>query len=291
MHCLKDWEPGVIDQEATTDIVGTVHLQKSTIHIDSEDASRDVPVASASRPKEKTIDLGNGVTMDLVLIPAGSFYMGSPTSEKNRRDNEGPLRKVQITKSFYMGMYEVTQGQYIAVMEASPSHFNDRKLPAYDILWDEAVAFCDKVGRGARLPTEAEWEYACRAGTQTRFSHGDDLDGSQLGEYAWYRANSQRPGQSKPTPRDIHYPGQKKPNQFGLYDMHGNVGEWCADWYEYGYRNAESINPTGPSEGKVRVVRGGIWYATLPNCRSASRDWVPPSSRVYVGFRIVLDAD
>jgi len=240
----------------------------------------EVPPAGS---KEKSIDLGNGMTMEFVLIPAGSFYMGSPESEKDRDSDEGPVRRVQITKPFYMGKYEVTQDQYIAVMGTNPSHFSGRNLPVESVQWDEAVAFCEKARNGARLPTEAEWEYSCRSGTETRFSYGDDPDYLQLSEYAWNRTNSER---------QTHRVGQKEPNSYGLYDMHGNIWEWCADWWAGSYRNAPSVDPTGPSNGKSRVVRGGSWSYIPRNCRSANRSRFTPGSRYYgVGFRIVLDLD
>jgi len=206
--------------------------------------------------------------------------MGSPDSEKERDGDEGPVRKVQVAKAFYLSKYEVTQDQYRAVMGKNPSKFSGGNLPVETVSWDEALACCKKIG--GRLPTEAEWEYACRAGSRTRFCGGDDLDYAQLGEYAWYSGNSGN---------TTHAVGQKKPNSLGLYDMYGNVYEWCSDWYA-AYANAPTANPVGPSSGQHRVYRGGSWYSIPRRCRSAFRNHDSPDSRVVgVGFRVALDSN
>jgi formylglycine-generating enzyme required for sulfatase activity len=154
-----------------------------------------------------------------------------------------------------------------------------------NVSWDDAVEFCRKLsqasGKTVRLPTEAQWEYACRAGSKTRFSYGDDPDYSKLGDYAWYTANSE----SK-----THPVGQKRPNEWGLYDMHGNVWQWCSDWYADSYANANNTDPQGPDSGSVRVLRGGGWGVTPQFCRSASRDWFAPVGRSYGGFRVSVDS-
>ncbi len=228
----------------------------------------------------KTIDLGNGVSMEFILVPAGSFDMGSPDSEKARDGDEGPVRKVQLAKAFYIGKYEVTQEQYLAAMGTNPSKFSGPKLPVESVSWDEAATCCKKMG--GRLPTEAEWEYACRAGSKTRFCYGDDLNYTQLGEYAWYSSNSVS---------TTHPVGQKKPNAFGLYDMHGNVYEWCSDWFAP-YANAQTVNPVGASSGQHRVCRGGGWIVNAWFCRSANRHIFSPDFRsVGLGFRVVLDSN
>jgi len=245
------------------------------------DAGRPTPPAGAGpTPTGKTIDLGKGVSMEFVLIPAGSFDMGSPDSEKERDSDEGAVRKVQITKAFYMSKYEVTQDQYLAVMGRNPSQFSGGNLPVEGVSWDEAVACCGKIG--GRLPTEAEWEYACRAGSETRFCCGDDLNYARLGEYAWYSGNS---GST------THAIGQKKPNSFGLYDMHGNVYEWCSDWFS-AYANAQAVNPVGVSSGRYRVCRGGSWFSDAGHCRSAYRSLsVPDARNINFGFRVALDSN
>ena len=165
--------------------------------------------------------------MVLVPIPAGEFTMGSPESEKDRKDNE-TQHLVKITKPYYLGAYEVTQEQYERVMGKNLSDSKGENKPVENVRWSEAVEFCrklsEKEGVEYRLPTEAEWEYACRAGTSTAYSFGNDE--SQLGKYAWYRDNS----------ISTHPVGELKPNTWGLYDMHGNVWEWCQDLYARGWK-------------------------------------------------------
>jgi len=185
-----------------------------------------------------------------------------------------------------MGIHEVTQEQYTAVTGTNPSAFKGKTHPVVRVSWDDATAFCkalsSRTGRTVRLPTEAEWEYACRAGSTTRFHFGDDVNHTSLGDYAWYDANS---GES------THPVGRKKPNAWGLYDMHGNVHEWCSD--KYGdYRNAKQIDPTGPASGGVRVFRGGSRQEPGGGCRSAHRGRTSP--RIHwsdLGLRVVVPAD
>jgi formylglycine-generating enzyme required for sulfatase activity len=242
---------------------------------------------AAGLAPRRSIDLGGGVTMEFVLIPAGSFYMGSPSEEKHRNSDEGPVRRAQITKPFYMGKYEVTQAQYKAVMGSNPSHFSDGDLPVESVSWQEAMSFCNKLttryGSCFRLPTEAQWEYACRAGSQSRFYYGDDPDYAQLAQYAWYDDNSEEMS---------HRVGQKRPNKFGVYDMHGNVWEFCSDWWAVDYEKAASVDPTGPTSGTSRVVRGGSWYGAFMYCRSAARERISPDYQTdFVGFRVVMDLE
>jgi formylglycine-generating enzyme required for sulfatase activity len=227
----------------------------------------------------QSLDLGNNVKLELVLIPAGKFLMGSPENEKGRNEDE-TQHEVSITKPFYMGKCEVTQEQYEAVMGNNPSRFKGAKNPVEQVTWNDAQEFCrklsQKTGKTVRLPTEAEWEYACRAGTKTRFYSGDndsDLDG-----VAWYGPNSG--GKTNPV-------GGKKPNAWGLYDMHGNVWEWCQDWY--GSYPKESVqDPEGPGNGGSRVVRGGAWSNNPGYCRSAGRSGSHPDDRgINFGFRVV----
>jgi len=239
-------------------------------------------------PNEKrkllALSLGNGVAMKLVLIPSGKFIMGSPKAETGRKKHEGPQHEVTISKAFYMGVYEVTQEQYATIMGKNPSKFLGRTNPVEQVSWNEAVEFCrrlsQKSGKTIRLPTEAEWEYACRAGSKTRFCFGDaDKD---LGSYAWYRANSNK----KP-----HPVGGKKANAWGLYDMHGNVWEWCADRYADSYANAKAVDPKGPDSGSRLVPRGGSWGYDPLYCRSANRTSLTPAYRyIDVGFRAVVSA-
>jgi formylglycine-generating enzyme required for sulfatase activity len=234
--------------------------------------------------KELTLDLGNGVSMKLARIPAGDFIMGSSDAEKGHFTNEAPQHRVKITRPFFMGVTQVTQEQYTVVMANNPSGFSGKANPVESVSWDDAVAFCRKLsakaGKTVRLPTEAEWEYACRAGSTTRFGFGDN--DKELDKYAWYDGNSDRTS---------HPVGQKKPNAWGLYDMHGNVWQWCSDWYQDSYRDLGAVDPTGPAEGKSRVLRGGCWIDGSIFCRSASRGNLDPGRRfIYFGFRVVAGA-
>jgi formylglycine-generating enzyme required for sulfatase activity len=237
-------------------------------------------------PTEKTFDLGSGVRMEFVLIPAGVFYMGSPVTEKDRIENEGPIHQVTISRPFYLGKCEVTQDQYSVVMGTNPSHFQGGTCPVEMVSWDDAMAFCEKMGAQCacsfRLPTEAEWEYACRAGTQTRLSHGDDPEYSQVGDYAWYADNSGA---------TTHPVGQKKPNPYGVYDMQGNVCEWCSDRLKSVYHQpGPAVDPRGTPNGPSRVLRGGCWGGEGSNCRSAFRCVNAPGYRNdTVGFRVAFE--
>jgi formylglycine-generating enzyme required for sulfatase activity len=240
--------------------------------------------AAGGQAREITLTLAKGVTMKLVLVPAGKFTMGSPDSEAGRRSDEGPQHVVTISKPFYVGMTEVTQAQYAAVMGVNPSKFKGPDNPVEQVCWLEAVEFCGKLSRAAkktvRLPTEAEWEYACRSGKQTAYCYGDDP--GKLGDYAWFEGNSYR----KP-----HPVGQKKPNRAGLFDIYGNVWEWCSDWYAPSYANAKALGPTGPGSGTDRVMRGGCCGHMPPICRSACRDRGAPIGRNFdIGFRVVVAA-
>jgi len=214
-------------------------------------------------PKEASIDLGADVKLEMVMLRNGSFQMGEKQS----------THKVTITKPFYLGKFEVTQEQWERVMGSNPSNFKGAKNPVEQVSWEDCQTFIRKLGEKVpgytfRLPTEAEWEYACRAGSSSEYCYGDDAGG--LGEYAWYDGNSG----SK-----THPVGEKKPNAWGLYDMHGNVWEWCQDWYGNLDSNA-ATDPVGPSSGSYRVLRGGSWYDDAALCRSASRSSVDPSYRI-----------
>jgi len=249
-----------------------------------EKVEKAIEKAGPKTPKNLTLDLGKGVTMKLVLIPAGKFLMGSLPTEKDRREDEGPQREVTISRPFYMGVYEVTQEQYEQIKGKNPSSIKGAKNPVDTVFWDEAVDFCKelsrKTGKRVSLPTEAQWEYACRAGSKTRFCFGDADSG--LGGYAWYSSNSA----SKTRPV-----GGKKPNAFGLFDMHGNVWEWCSDWYDSGYyANVRNVDPAGPDSGAARILRGGCWGGNPQLCRSASRFRHSPDGRGYdFGFRVAVE--
>ena len=242
----------------------------------------------------------NSIGMVLVPIPAGEFYMGSRLSaaEVAKRfertvaayfEDEHPRHRVTLTKSFHLGRTEVTQGQWKAVMGTTPWKGEalvkeDDDYPVTHVNWEDAVEFCrklsEKEGVEYRLPTEAEWEYACRAGTTTAYSFGDDE--SQLGEYAWFDKNTGDAGEEY-----ARIVGQKKPNPWGLYDMHGNVWEWCQD-AEGEYPSGDVTDPMGPDSGSLRMGRGGGWDFDAWRCRSAFRSGLTPSSRFFIlGFRVL----
>jgi formylglycine-generating enzyme required for sulfatase activity len=250
----------------------------------------------------------NSIGMKLTLIPAGRFLMGSPADEAER-DPEEAQHEVAITKPFYMGVYEVTQAQYRAIYPKHNAHFNEKNgggpdHPVEQVRWREAVEYCAKLsalpaekkaGRVYRLPTEAEWEYACRARSKTAFNVGDTLSAAQ----ANFNGNAPYGKADKgPHHQKTMKVGSYAPNAFGLYDMHGNVMEWCADWYDPAYyKNSPKEDPSGPAEGVVptgfakdyfHVVRGGCWLDEGRACRSAYRFRLQ-SSEPYrlVGFRVV----
>ena len=258
--------------------------------------------ASGVAPKE----IINAIGMRLVLIPAGEFKMGSPDSDPDAVAFQKPQHRVRITRPFCLGATEVTQGQYQAVTGANPSHFQgSADLPVENVSWLDAIDYCSELSRkegltpfyrvqgetvevpdwngtGYRLPTEAEWEYVCRAGSTTRYNFGDDA--ADLGEFAWYSGNSQTQNV-----RLSHPVGQKRPNAWGLYDMHGNVEEWCWDGYEADYysKNPSSADPLGPSQAASRVNRGGCWRLSPQRSRSAFRSGQAPGNRSAVlGFRV-----
>jgi formylglycine-generating enzyme required for sulfatase activity len=218
--------------------------------------------------------------------------MGSPSTEQDRVTDEGPQTVVTLTRGLWMGRYEVTQGEYLAVMGDNPSTFTtDLNLPVDHVSWEDATNYCATLTRrersagrlpagwAYRLPTEAEWEYAARAGTTTRSSFGDDPSYSQLGNSAWFWSNSV--SQTRPV-------GQMQANPWGLYDAHGNVWEWWVDWYG-AYAGGAVTDPMGANTGSYRVFRDGSWNGDGQLCRSARRNWDGPSNRYYdLGLRVVL---
>lgn len=212
----------------------------------------------------------NSVEMKLVWIEPGEFQMGL-------KDYEEPVHLVKLTKGFWMGQFEVTQDQYQGVMGTNPSEYKGGNRPVEQVSWNDAMEFCRKLGfkegKTYRLPTEAEWEYACRAGTTTIFSFGDSVgrlwqygnycDASNTSEYRSSvrdKKHNDKYGNTSPV-------GSFAPNPWGLYDMHGNVWEWCSDWYERGYRSEAVTDPTGPKNGKTRVLRGGCWNSGIDDQR------------------------
>ena len=255
----------------------------------------------------------------MVYIPAAAFTMGQEGG--SAYPDEGPARRVTLSKDFYMGKYTITQEQYQAVTGENPSHFASdaargeaqAKRPVENVTWYDAIEFCNTLSKlagrtpvytitgrtpalgypitgadvsanwdanGYRLPTEAEWEYACRAGTTTEFSFGNAVNGG----YAWY-GNTRGNSDAK-----THEVGKKLPNPWGLYDMSGNVWEWCWDWYarDYYENPAAGLDPRGAGQGVNRVIRGGGWYSSAGNLRATFRNCSSPSGRDYVGgFRVV----
>ena len=231
---------------------------------------------------ELAVSLPGGAEMEFVWIEPGVFQMGSPDTEAGRWDSEGPVHEVEISRGFWLGKYEVTQGQWEAVMEETPwsgrsGVRENSSHPAVYISWDDVHAFIGRLNDAAgdslyRLPTEAEWEYACRAGTSTRWSFGNDE--SDLTDYAWYEDNAEDAGEDY-----AHAVGTKLPNGWGLYDMHGNVWEWVQDkWDKDYYNSSPRIDPPGPTSGSRRVSRGGSFVDDAQYVRSAYRinspsDW------------------
>ena len=226
----------------------------------------------------------NSIGMEFVLIAAGTFQMGCSSEAEDCAGDEKPRHEVTISKPYYLGKHEVTQAQWEAVMGSNPSKFKGANRPVENVTWLDAQAFIKKLnakeGHGRyRLPTEAEWEYAARAGSTTAYGFGDDV--GQLGEYAWYQDN---------VGRETHPVGGKRANAWGLHDMHGNVGELVHDWYGKSYASAAAVtDPQGPGAGEGRVLRGGSWFSGARRVRSAMRGRLAPDKRLdNVGFRLAL---
>lgn len=271
---------------------------------------------------DSSIHIGK-VSTDFILISGGTFIMGSPYSELERRDNESPQHQATVS-SFYMGKYVVTQKEYLAVMKTNPSDFKGDNLPVEQVSWYDAIIYCnarslldgleatytinqkkidsDNIGdrdpfkwmvtwnksaSGYRLPTETEWEYACRAGTTTPFYMGNNITTDD----ANYDGNLPYNGNDKGLYREMTSPvGSFIKNDFGLYDMHGNVYEWCWDWAG-NYPSDAQIDPSGPASGSQRILRGGSWGSNALILRSAFRNYANPSHKThYFGFRSVLNA-
>jgi serine/threonine-protein kinase len=277
---------------ATANGNGTVyilHISPPLKALTADDAKKKQ--TEAARQLDMPVQITNSIGMKLNLIPAGRFMMGSPESEPGRDANEGARHEVTITKPFRIGVHEVTQGEYENVMGKNPAQHNKANgggpyYPVEMVTWDDAVAFCKKLselpeekkaGHVYRLPTEAEWEYACRAGTQSVFSFGNSHD--LLADFAAPKSQ-------------MLAVGTLRPNAWGLYDMHGNVFEWCADNFaaDY-YHNAPYVDPPGPAQGTGRVIRGGGMNWDWPEFRSARRypDYPPSAAAPNVGFRVVCE--
>ncbi|WP_099468967.1 formylglycine-generating enzyme family protein [Konateibacter massiliensis] len=236
--------------------------------------------AENALPEEIRIELSAGVSMEFVLIEAGSFFMGSYEGEGD--EDEQSRHKVTITEAFYIGKYEVTQKQWNLVMGDNPSHFEGTDNPVDTVSWTDSVAFTEKLSelaqRNITLPTEAQWEYACRSGSDTKWFFGASEESA--GEYGWIDSNAQ--GTTHPV-------GLKKPNPWGVYDMYGNVQEWCLDWYADSYSGTASKDPQGAKDGASRIIRGGGWGDFPDNARSAYRNASGEEiENDGIGFRCVM---
>ena len=271
--------------------------------IDLSRSDRSTTSGQPAPPRQPLKEWTNSIGMKFVGIEPGEFMMGSPNTDVDDRADEKPQHLVRITRRFYLGIHEVTQSQFQKVMSENPSKHKGSELPVYHLSWLDAVQLCNRLseletrnpcyridgetvtmsdGNGYRLPTEAEWEYACRAGSTTDYCFGDD--DSQLGEFAWFGGNS---GNAP------HPVGQKRPNAFGLHDMHGNVWEWCWDAYAGNYYSQSPVeDPSGPAKSLTRVFRGGNWGSgrePRPH-RSAKRGWNGPQITYGgVGIRLALN--
>jgi len=300
-------EPGAVVDEPTESVLEESQplvKEPKKLRKEAKAAVSEPDVTEEAKPTtEKAVDsqtgtpveITNSIGMKLKLIPAaGEFMMGSPESDDESLSLEKPQHKVRITKPFYLGVYEVTQAEYEEVMGKNPSYFSTGgsgmihvlgmdtpRHPVEQVSWHNAMEFCRKLsakeGKKYRLPTEAEWEYACRAGATTRYSFGDEP--ASLGEYAWYGRNCG--GKTHPV-------GEKKPNAWGLYDMNGNVWEWCHDWADENYYAVSPTDdPPGPETGSIRAIRGGSIRFVARNCRAADRAGRGALTGWYaLGFRV-----
>ena len=235
--------------------------------------------------------------LEMIRIDSGDFLMGASEDEVYYPGLEWPSHSVRISNDFYIGKYEVTQAQWAAVMGENPAkdYGVGDDYPVYYASWDDCLAFTERLtqmfSENFRLPTEAEWEYACRAGTETRFSFGDGPEFDDFYHYyeeparfMWWFGNND--------PNGVKPVGLKAPNPWGLFDMHGNLYEWCSDWWQNPYPREMQIDPQGPESGELHVVKGGHWYGSILHCRSAFRFYEREAEErggVFFGFRVVMD--
>lgn len=312
--------PGATEVKPPVDVASKPKQMDSTVYskwpFDEREARRrqEETARAIGQPIEKT----NSIGMKLTLIPAGAFMMGSPEGESERQKDEGPAHRVRITKPFYLGACEVTVVQFREFVNATGYKTDaekdgkggwgytgdDKKLfkqdpkytwrnpgfsqnadhPVVNVSWNDAVAFCGWLGgkesSNYRLPTEAEWEYACRAGSTSRYCFGDNR--TQVTNYGWVKQNSRN------APQQV---GKLRPNAWGLYDMHGNLCEWCMDAYDATfYARSPGRDPRGPQVGQHRVLRGGCFNVDGAHCASSTRMHAMPNGRTYVtGLRVVID--
>ncbi|HPA47713.1 MAG TPA: SUMF1/EgtB/PvdO family nonheme iron enzyme [bacterium] len=292
----QDWKPRIQAKPA----------EREKPRIESIPAGEKTEKEPMQAGEEMSIELPGNIVMTFCYVPAGEFYMGSTGSGHVMSEDEAPVHLVRITRPFWLAKYPVTQEQWKSVMRENPSEFQDEDAPVHCVSWYDCQKFLNKLRnrqqKGFRFPTEAEWEYACRAGSTTRFYWGDDPDEYEIDLYAWYSDNSMgetRPeqpenpyavGAAKPRPMGMrkrpHGVGQKRPNRWGLHDMVGNVWEWCHDRYAPYEEQAITIDPRGPQLGKDQVIRGGSWFNVPLFLRSAKRfKNNPESCQNIIGFR------
>lgn len=271
-------------------------FQTATIELHSSNTDKPTNVIlnyQEGEAKYFSINLGKDVTLEMVALQAGSFIMGSPENEEGRNQDEKPQHKVDIAR-FFMSKYPITQAQYLTIMKKNPSGFKGEKKPVETVSWFDCKQFCHKLSkltdRQFRLPSEAQWEYACRAGTTTPFYTGDTITtdlANYNGQFGYGKGNA---GIARRETTDV---GSFPPNAFGLYDLHGNVLEWCADSWHNNYLNAPSHSDPwedkdAEEENSPRVLRGGSWDDTAYYCRSSVRNWCSPLVKgKLIGFRIV----
>ncbi|MFN6034757.1 MAG: SUMF1/EgtB/PvdO family nonheme iron enzyme, partial [Dolichospermum sp.] len=275
---------------STPENIPSNNLKTFSFEVVTTDATGNITNRRNASAKYFTEDLGNGVTLEMVEIPGGTFIMGSPASEAERASDEGPQRQVTVP-SFYMGKYELTQAQYQAIMGTNPSYFKGNNRPVESVSWDDAVEFCKKLSqktqKNYRLPSEAEWEYACRARTTTPFYFGESITPELVNYEGSYPYASASKGQYRGQTTDV---GTFPPNAFGLYDMHGNVWEWCQDDYQENYINAPTDGSAWNSRSSsyARLLRGGSWDSFARYCRAAIRLRNSRDARDFnYGFRVV----
>ena len=255
--------------------------QSSNTYVASSSNNSSGSLSVASGSNMISIPVKDGINIEMVKVEAGTFMMGATSEMKDPDDDEKPVHQVILTNDYYMGKYEVTQALWEAVMGSNPSIFKGDNLPVETVSWNDCQEFISKLnsmtGRKFRLPTEAEWEYAARGGKKSRSYQYSGS--SNISDVAWYDGNSG----SK-----THPVGTKQANELGIYDMSGNVYEWCLDWYG-SYSSSSQTNPTGADSGSIRVFRGGGWYFNARDCRSSFRNYNAPVNRGRIlGLRLVL---
>lgn len=247
-----------------------------------EDEGTGVETVAPELPDTMTLQVGDA-EFALSKVEPGTFTIGPVAGDPNTTDDEKPAHKVQLTDRFYIAQTEVTQELYTAVMGKNPSHFKGANLPVEQVSYSDALEFCkrlsEKTGRTFTLPTEAQWEYAARGGQKAPETPELYAGSNNIGDVTWYEGNSG--GKTHPV-------ASKAPNAIGLYDMTGNVFEWCLDWYG-SYKGTDVADPQGPDNGKERVLRGGSWRGDPKNCRVSYRfNYGPDHNRFNLGFRVVM---